>query len=88
MESQPAVDARARLPVGKEPETPPAKSAAKYRQCVRNHRPHERKDCAARAKAGGEASLEFGGEPEGYSKITYQRAGSSSAPPTAPREER
>ena len=51
-------------------ETPPAESAAKKRQCIRNHRPCKRKDCATRAKARGEASLEVGGEPKGYSNIT------------------
>ena len=65
-----------RLPVGKEPWTPPAESAAKKCQCVRNHRPHKRKNCVTRAKAGGEVSLYFGitrseREPHG----TCQRAG-------------
>ena len=34
------------------PETPPAESAAKKRQCVRNHRPHKRKECITTTKAG------------------------------------
>ena len=62
------------------PETPPAESAVKKRQCVRNHRPHKREDCATRAKAGEEVSLEFGGEPEEYSNITYQREGTIIVP--------
>ena len=41
-----------------------------------------------RTNAEGEASLEFGGEPEGDSKITCQRAGTSSIRSTAPGEER
>ena len=32
----------------------------KKRKWVRNHRPHKREDCATRAKAGGEASLDLG----------------------------
>ena len=76
--SQPAVDTRARLPVDKEPETPSTESAVKKRQSVSDHRPHERKACATRAKAGGEASLEFGGEREPHG--TCQRAGTIIGP--------
>ena len=52
----------------------------KKRQCVRNHRSHKHEGCATRAKAGGEASLEFGDEPEGYFNITCQRAGNINCP--------
>ena len=83
-------------PVGKE-------SAVEERHCRRHHRPRAlrvapvcKKPLAAQARELRDPSnsqerlgLEFGGEPDGYSKIIcLKRAGISSARSTAPGEER
>ena len=49
---------------------------------------HKRKDCPTRANAGGDSSLEVGGEPEGYSNIIYQRSGNIISPVESPGGER
>ena len=81
---------------------PVDRESAVERHCRRRHRPRAlwiapacKEPPAARARglryqsnSRGEASLEFGGEADGYSRITRQGAGTSSARSTAPGYER
>ena len=93
--SRPAEEERVRQPVGQ-------KSAVGECYCQRHHRPRalrvapvckeppvaQARGLRDQSKSRREVCLEFGGEPEVHSKITCQRAGTSSARSTAPGEER